>query len=95
MEAKQLDDITAKFTREYYQGRVGWVDGVDHSVEVAAFANSNQVKPEEYGSAHPSILVKYVKYMASNPLHALPRGSPSAVTFPKSYEKVPIVYRPA
>ena len=94
MEAKQLDDITTKYSREYYKGRVSWVDGVDYSVEVESITNSNHTDPTTYGSVHPSILVKFKKYMPSNPMHALPRGSPGAVSVPKAYEKVPIVYKP-
>ena len=95
MEPKQLDEISEKFAREYYKGRVCWIDGVDFSVEIVDFSNSNKTKPEEYGGAHPSILVQYTKYMPLNPMHALPRGAPGAVSLPKAYEKVPVVSKPA
>lgn len=91
MEPKQLDEITEKFGKEYYTGRVCWIDGVEFSVQVTDLSNSNTAKD----LAHPSILVHYKKYLPNNPMHALPRGSPGGVTIPKQYEKVPVVCKPA
>lgn len=94
MEAKQLDDITTKFSREYYQGRIGWLDGVDHSVVVESITNSSHTDPAAVGATHPAIIVKYSRYAPAHPMHALPKGSPGGVSFPKAYEKVPVVYKP-
>ena len=93
MEAKQLDEITGRFKREYYQSRTVWIDGVDHLVEIVSITNSSQTDPAAFGATHPAIIVKYVRYTPAHPMHALPRGAPGAVTLPKNYEKVTCVYK--
>lgn len=92
MDPEKLDEITENFTREYYPRRVCWLEGSESAVTIVAISNTAHKDASAAGAAAPAILVEWTPYRPSQPLFAIPRGAPLAVTLPRVYEKVPITY---